>query len=406
MNTNLLKRGSFDTAILGMWWGWNYGALLTSFALYRFLQQLGYQPIMLDHSIMSETWEHCSANDTPFRLFLSEQKITTYPVPTVKIAEKITTQISTFVVGSDQLWRYEYIREFGTQFFLDFVPNGKRKISYATSLGNEGAEVPEDFKRAASELLAHFDAISVREFSGIRELKRLYNVNSEQVLDPVFLLNREYWLDIAKPNEVLPNKPFLLSYILDNSDNMQRLLSQLKSRFPNHCIVPDYSSIPNDNFATLGRVLKKIDIPTWLYAIATCDYFVTDSFHGACFAIIFNKPFICVMNSKRGKSRFHTLQKLFPDLINCFIEEVPNEFSDQYFKSNYLATNIIIKEYAAKSLLWLQYAMSIPPKQHDIRVSRVRPIQKPSKIRKFLYQIKQNIIHAIKPNKYKKKIFD
>lgn len=37
---------------------------------------------------------------------------------------------------------------------------------------------------------------------------------------------------------------------------------------------------------------------------------MTDSFHGVCFAIIFNKPFAVYINKDRGASRFYSLLKL------------------------------------------------------------------------------------------------
>lgn len=34
--------------------------------------------------------------------------------------------------------------------------------------------------------------------------------------------------------------------------------------------------------------------------ILHCEFFITDSFHGVCFALIFNKPFLCINNPMRG----------------------------------------------------------------------------------------------------------
>ncbi|MCS2652122.1 polysaccharide pyruvyl transferase family protein [Bacteroides faecis] len=55
---------------------------------------------------------------------------------------------------------------------------------------------------------------------------------------------------------------------------------------------------------------------------------VTDSFHACVFAIIFNKPFICIGNNKRGMARFQSLLDLF-GLQQCLINieqlyEIPN----------------------------------------------------------------------------------
>ena len=49
----------------------------------------------------------------------------------------------------------------------------------------------------------------------------------------------------------------------------------------------------------------------WLRLIRDAEYFITDSFHGCAFAIIFNKPFVCLGNEKRGAARFDSLLGTF-----------------------------------------------------------------------------------------------
>ena len=56
---------------------------------------------------------------------------------------------------------------------------------------------------------------------------------------------------------------------------------------------------------------KNITMEEWLSALYSCDYIITDSFHGACCAILFKKKFICLKNKRRGTSRFETLEKTF-----------------------------------------------------------------------------------------------
>ena len=48
-------------------------------------------------------------------------------------------------------------------------------------------------------------------------------------------------------------------------------------------------------------------VENWLNAIQSCKLFVTNSFHGVCFALIFNKPFICIVNSETGGARYNSL---------------------------------------------------------------------------------------------------
>lgn len=52
--------------------------------------------------------------------------------------------VDIFLVGSDQMWNYQYIQDsnWGHYSQLDFAGEGKRKISYVSSFGTEGLEPP------------------------------------------------------------------------------------------------------------------------------------------------------------------------------------------------------------------------------------------------------------------------
>ena len=67
--------------------------------------------------------------------------------------------------------------------------------------------------------------------------------------------------------------------------------------------------------------MENITMEEWLSALYNCDYIITDSFHGACCAILFKKKFICLKNKCRGTSRFETLEKTF-DIKDNFIFEI------------------------------------------------------------------------------------
>ena len=48
------KRGAFDIAIMGVWFGWNYGSILTYYSLYNFLVENGYLVLMIEKSVTSK----------------------------------------------------------------------------------------------------------------------------------------------------------------------------------------------------------------------------------------------------------------------------------------------------------------------------------------------------------------
>ena len=51
-------------------------------------------------------------------------------------------------------------------------------------------------------------------------------------------------------------------------------------------------------------------IEEWLSSFNDADFIVTDSFHGTVLSIIFEKPFITIINKERGASRFESFLSL------------------------------------------------------------------------------------------------
>lgn len=86
-------------------------------------------------------------------------------------------------------------------------------------------------------------------------------------------------------------------------------------------------------------------VTKWLRGFYDADFVITDSFHGCVFSIIFNKPFIVLMNQKRGLSRFYSLLRTFELLNENSL--VPHSFNSKNTDS------IILKE-KKQSLLFLK----------------------------------------------------
>lgn len=385
------KIKNYDTAVSGMWWGWNYGAVLTSYALFNILKIYGLHPIMLDHAPMSETWSQCTRKNTPFRSFVLNEKMPVYSIAKLKDSLRLNKYISIFIVGSDQLWRYQYIREFGMQFFLDYVDGYKQKISYSTSLGTVGENVPKRFQEMAHLYLSRFNAISVREYSAIEELKRIYNIDSQRVMDPIFLHNSDFWKKTASKSDYkIDGHPYIFSYILDPSPLIPTVLNKFDNELYKRVLIGDYEKqFEISSALPTWILLRDATVYRWLQEIQYCQLMITDSFHGVCFAILFNKPFICLINNKRGATRFHTLIKLFPDLKHRFISNI-NDFPDNFLIQDYTNINKIIETERTLSKNWLSNALN---SKHSICIQVPPPIQpckKPGKLRLFI----SHLIHS------------
>lgn len=201
-----------------------------------------------------------------------------------------------YLVGSDQVWRPRYNRENLTNLFLDFV-EGKdvKRVSYAASFGTDKWEMSNEETERCSHLAKLFDAISVRESSGIELCKSYLGVDAIHVIDPTLMLDAEDYLSLCGGFEH-PKGDYIAVYSLDYTKEKLALLNTVSKRLniPLHFI---------GSFSKSGYP----SMESWLEGIAYAKYVITDSFHGVAFSIIFQKQFVTLGNPIRGNGRFDSL---------------------------------------------------------------------------------------------------
>lgn len=320
-----------DIAIIGLWMTCNYGAVLTDFALYRLLQDMGYDPILLDHSLASGGIARFMDPETPFRRFLKEQQIeTTRPLNTGDDMEQLNDMADTFMVGSDQMWHIALwerpdLRPLVGYYMLDFVRPDKRKIAFASSFGTDNVSAGVETRQWEAALLHLFDSVSVREDSAAAILEQYYQVEAPVVLDPVFLCERSLFDRVADASTQKTEQDFICSYVLDNSPELRELENRLAGELGCRIIhLTDPEAGGNGDFL-LNNLKAGMGIPEWLHYISHCRYLITDSYHGVCFAIIYNKPFSAVGNVKRGLTRFESLLRLCELSHRLVLPGMPHE---------------------------------------------------------------------------------
>lgn len=202
------------------------------------------------------------------------------------------------IVGSDQVWRpkYNYRIE---DMYLKFAENLPiKRIAYAASFGVNAWEYSPKQTLECSKLAKKFDAISVREESGVKLCKEHLGVDATWVLDPTLLLTKEDYLPICEDVAVC-NEKYIAVYVLDENE--------------------DVTATYEKEAAARGLVVKKfhadskstLTVPEWLAMFRDASYVVTDSFHGTVFSIIFGKEFKCIYNKGRGAARFESLMNLY-----------------------------------------------------------------------------------------------
>lgn len=226
-----------------------------------------------------------------------------------------------YVVGSDQVWASNYCPE----AFLPFIKN-KIKITYAASSSNTPWFNDWRTETKCLRLIRHFKAISVREHALADALRTRFGIDAKVHLDPTLLLHPEDYLSCINLYEI--EQPALCSYLLD--------LNPIKESIEKHIATVLSLNVKRVNAKQKYSLTKQNDldactfpsIDEWLSTYYHCEYVVTDSFHGTVFAIIFNKPFICLGNKERGSARFDTLLGTF-GLKNRMISNTTQEEIDR-----------------------------------------------------------------------------
>lgn len=211
------------------------------------------------------------------------------------------------IVGSDQTWRPKYSPDI-YNYYLDFIEDrcDIKKISYASSFGVDWWEYDEVQTKKCRRLVKKFDLITVREFGGIGLCAKYLEVEANHALDPTMLFVAEDYKSKFKlcKSTITDN---LFVYMLDPEVLAEHVVNMIKLGLP-ECDVKNQKIEKKKKYVvSRGELLS---VSEWLLGIYNAGYVVTDSYHGCVFAIIFNKPFICVLNKRRGTARIETLLKI------------------------------------------------------------------------------------------------
>lgn len=323
----------------------NYGGLLQAYALQLTLKRMGYKPCIIDRfekrpSALRKLASHFKTiiyksfgktRDYTYWPSFEEEKFisqhTDYFIdkyiqpksPRLYTKQELNDfveeqKFSAFVVGSDQVWRPRYSPHLPT-YFLDFVKNKSsiKKIAYAASFGVDRWEYTNVEAKIAKELAPLFDAISVREDSGVDICAKYLGVEADHVLDPTMLLNKEDYISLFKSEGESQSGGDLFSYILDSTDERAEIIAFIANKLS---LIP-FSVQAKSQVKSRSNYKKNIDdliippVSKWLRAFYDAKFVVTDSFHGCVFSIIFNKPFIALGNKDRGLARFNSLLSLY-----------------------------------------------------------------------------------------------
>lgn len=355
----------FDVGLVSNYLAVNFGGSLTQYAMYRTIKKMGYSVGMIGRPLSS--WGKADhANLSKMYLECPYDEIDLLPrMNTREDMEALNNVCRQFVVGSDQLFQYTLYRDLDKFVSLSWAKDRKKKIAYAASFGHGKIWGDVDELAEMGYFLNKYDAFSVREKDAVALCKRHFAVDAEWVLDPVFLCDKEVYRELAQKSKRKRKEHYIASYILDPSMDKQKILKRIGKELDLPIEVYSEMLHSKEYVAPLGDLdVVHLKVEERLDSIMNCDYFVTDSFHGTCFAIIMGKPFLSILNTKRGGSRFTSLLELFgleARLIKNSKElekNVPAVIAD----IDYAAVHKILEKEKQRCTQWLLTQLKTPKK--------------------------------------------
>lgn len=350
--------GEYDIGYVTPWSFPNYGTALTQYSMYRVLKDFGLSVLMIERPLSAE--RRPEAYPIMYRVCPYMEDELEEPLPHLKAMGSLNEKCKIFVLGSDQLYNNYLYNLFGRFVTLDWVRDYKKKIGYAISFGFDYIFGSEFDRAEMHRCLQKFDALSVREKSGMYLLKNEFGVNSEHVLDPVFLCEKSYFYGVASNSSYKrPNVPYYFAYILDPNKSKQKMLKAIElETMKEILVVSDAERSYEESMESLSFPILKnseIKVEDWLDLLIHSEGVITDSYHGTCFSLIFDKPFVALANKIRGITRFESILSLSNLRNRLLYEERYGEASSVLqTEINYIELNNSIEQLKKNSMDWLQ----------------------------------------------------
>ena len=220
-----------------------------------------------------------------------------------------------YCTGSDQVWNDYLENGFDSTYFLDFAPVGAKKIAFSASFGRDDIK-PEELE-PIQKYLNEYDAISVREESGLQTLADTPVDLKACVLDPSFMLTGAEWKKLAPD---ISEKGYILVYKLHEDSIASEAALEIGKRTgkPVIRISLDYMKRIKG-----GKTVVAPEVTKFISYIANADLVVTDSFHATIFSLHFRKMFYTFKRFTDGdpnnqNSRVNNLLQLV-ELQNHFV---------------------------------------------------------------------------------------
>lgn len=346
---------------------YNYGAVLQTYALYKYLREIELNGKVIDyrpsdlHKTKSDKiivklfrpiirYLDFKKGDKIFGNFLNENiELTSVVHNSNEILNVEKTKC--YITGSDQVWNCSKNGVGNDEnYFLVFADGRNvKKVSYAASIAMD--KIDDKQKEKFNRLLADFSYISVREKTGVKILNDIGIQNVSQVLDPVYLISRVEWKNMARRSKYydkLKNQNYILVYGFLRQKNVYDYAFKLAKK--NNCKVYNVNTMIEDYFLKTDKYFWNVTPEDFLALILNANSIVTNSFHGLSFSIIFQKDFYLFGKDGNTSSRMFDLVNMLK--LDDRVVRKGNVMSEE--KIDYCKCNEILMEKIKESKEYLK----------------------------------------------------
>ena len=356
----------------------NYGAIFQAFALQQVLSRYGYvEVINYNNSHIGVSFDLVRVKPTvhgllgigkdilrlfprynvikKFKQFIQQNIVLTKSVSMPELQNGELKQYDVYVAGSDQIWNPACINKdcmIDPIYFLSFAPKAARKISYASSIG--GYKLSSNEKKQFRELLEDFDKISVRERDTQILLQEVLSKDVHHVLDPTLLLSKEEWLEGLGIEESVYKEKYILLYTVPKVPLIREAVEFFSKKTGLKVVAIDQGLSAG---VKVGQQIRDAGPIEFLQLFANAEFVITDSFHGTCFALNFELPFLTIspgVHSNRVESLL-SLVGLQHRIIKC-----EDDFRKLDIKLDFNGANKNLLKARAESILFLSSTL------HDV----------------------------------------
>lgn len=307
---------------------YNHGASMQAYALMKYLEKNGHEVEIIDYkpsylsthykllAINNEFWKknivrkliYLSLKILPRLISLKRKKafdefkkeylrVTDKRYESNEELKRDLPEADIYICGSDQIWNSLHMNGRDLAFYLDFVPNYKIKFAYAASFATD--DIDDKFKSMVKNAVSKLDGVGIREKSGVEIVKRLGINNAVNVVDPVFLLEKEEWDKIATETF---NEKYLLVYDFDNSELVEKIAVEIASKkgLKIYTINANKPKYADKSFNLRGP-------KTFVSLVKNAEFVVSNSFHAVVFSTIYEKNIAVVNRAENINTRMRDL---------------------------------------------------------------------------------------------------